>query len=120
MTVKNQSNRAENHKAHMEMQNKEIKETLRHIKNKILVMSGKGGVGKSSRILLAIDRSERSFTASVYLGKVLSKRAEIVLSHVLVEVPEALNDVNADPLTEKKNYPCNKRGQKTTKEGRHL
>jgi Mrp family chromosome partitioning ATPase len=32
----------------MEIQNKEIAETLSHIKNKILVMSGKGGVGKSS------------------------------------------------------------------------
>ena len=38
----------ENRKAQMEVQNKEIAETLRHIKNKILVMSGKGGVGKSS------------------------------------------------------------------------
>ena len=35
-------------KVQMEMQNKEIAETLGHIKNKILVMSGKGGVGKSS------------------------------------------------------------------------
>lgn len=48
MTMKNQTSQAENRKAQMEMQNKEIKETLRHIKNKILVMSGKGGVGKSS------------------------------------------------------------------------
>lgn len=48
MTVKSQSSQAENRKAQMEMQNKEITETLRHIKNKILVMSGKGGVGKSS------------------------------------------------------------------------
>jgi Mrp family chromosome partitioning ATPase len=39
---------AENRKAQMDLQNKEIMETLRHIKNKILVMSGKGGVGKSS------------------------------------------------------------------------
>jgi len=31
-----------------QQQDVEIKETLRHIKNKILVMSGKGGVGKSS------------------------------------------------------------------------
>jgi len=31
-----------------EMQDREIKERLHHIKNKILVMSGKGGVGKSS------------------------------------------------------------------------
>jgi len=40
--------RTENRKAQMERQNKEIAETLHHIKNKILVMSGKGGVGKSS------------------------------------------------------------------------
>jgi Mrp family chromosome partitioning ATPase len=38
----------ENRKAQKEIQNREITETLRHIKNKILVMSGKGGVGKSS------------------------------------------------------------------------
>ena len=48
MTVKSQNSHAEKRKAQMEMQNKEIAETLRHIKNKILVMSGKGGVGKSS------------------------------------------------------------------------
>jgi ATP-binding protein involved in chromosome partitioning len=48
MTMKIQSSQAENRKAQMEIQNKKISETLRHIKNKILVMSGKGGVGKSS------------------------------------------------------------------------
>jgi Mrp family chromosome partitioning ATPase len=48
MKVKRQSSNTEDRKAQMEMQNKEIAETLRHIKNKILVMSGKGGVGKSS------------------------------------------------------------------------
>ena len=32
--------RTEDRKAQMEIQNKEITETLRHIKNKILVMSG--------------------------------------------------------------------------------
>ena len=31
-----------------QLQDMEIKEKLKHIKNKILVMSGKGGVGKSS------------------------------------------------------------------------
>lgn len=35
-------------KAQMELQEHEIKERLHNIKNKILVMSGKGGVGKSS------------------------------------------------------------------------
>jgi Mrp family chromosome partitioning ATPase len=39
-----ESNRQEQHQE----QDKEIKERLSHIKNKILVMSGKGGVGKSS------------------------------------------------------------------------
>ena len=48
MTVKSQSSQAETRKAKMEIQNQEISETLRHIDNKILVMSGKGGVGKSS------------------------------------------------------------------------
>ena len=60
---------------------------------------------KPPRILLAIDGSERSFTASVYLGKVLSKQAEIVLFHVIAEAPEAFRDVSADLLTEKENYP---------------
>jgi Mrp family chromosome partitioning ATPase len=35
-------------KAQQDMQDAEIRATLDHIKNKILVMSGKGGVGKSS------------------------------------------------------------------------
>ena len=48
MTMKSQSGYAEDRKAQREIQNKEIAETLRRIKNKILVMSGKGGVGKSS------------------------------------------------------------------------
>jgi len=44
----------------MEKQNREIAETLRHIKNKILVMSGKGGVGKSSvAAYLAVALAER-------------------------------------------------------------
>lgn len=45
--MKSQSGQAEDRKAQREIQNKEIAETLRRIKNKILVMSGKGGVGKS-------------------------------------------------------------------------
>ena len=60
---------------------------------------------KIPRILMAIDGSERSFAACVYLGKVLLKQAEIVLFHVLVEAPEAFRDVSADPLSEKENYP---------------
>jgi Mrp family chromosome partitioning ATPase len=48
MTKKGNTIDPETRKVQMEMQNREIAETLRHIKNKILVMSGKGGVGKSS------------------------------------------------------------------------
>jgi len=48
MAKKSRSNDVESRKAQMELQRREITERLRHIKNKILVMSGKGGVGKSS------------------------------------------------------------------------
>ena len=48
MTKKSNNIDPNTRKAQMEIQNREITETLRHIKNKILVMSGKGGVGKSS------------------------------------------------------------------------
>ena len=48
MPKKSEKFDTESHQAQMEKQNREIAETLRHIKNKILVMSGKGGVGKSS------------------------------------------------------------------------
>ena len=48
MKETNQSCGLDNRKEQQEIQDAEIRETLRHIKNKILVMSGKGGVGKSS------------------------------------------------------------------------
>jgi Mrp family chromosome partitioning ATPase len=48
MTKKSSNIDPETRKAQMKVQNREIAKTLRHIKNKILVMSGKGGVGKSS------------------------------------------------------------------------
>jgi ATP-binding protein involved in chromosome partitioning len=51
---------AESRKAQMKIQMGRIRETLQHIKNKILVMSGKGGVGKSS--------------VAAYLSVVLAKR----------------------------------------------
>ena len=46
--MKNQQIEEQNRKAQMKIQMGKIRETLQHIKNKILVMSGKGGVGKSS------------------------------------------------------------------------
>ena len=48
MKTKNKNSDVKDRKAQKEIQDIEIKERLRHIKNKILVMSGKGGVGKSS------------------------------------------------------------------------
>jgi Mrp family chromosome partitioning ATPase len=52
----------ETRKAHLEKQNREIAETLHHIKNKILVMSGKGGVGKSSvAAYLSVALAKRGF-----------------------------------------------------------
>jgi len=48
MAKRNQSSGNEKRKEQMELQEIEIQQTLHLIKNKILVMSGKGGVGKSS------------------------------------------------------------------------
>jgi Mrp family chromosome partitioning ATPase len=49
-------------KAQMDQQELDIKETLHHIKNKILVMSGKGGVGKSSvAAYLAVSLAGRGY-----------------------------------------------------------
>jgi ATP-binding protein involved in chromosome partitioning len=53
-----ETNQNETHK----MQDAQIKETLSHIKHKILVMSGKGGVGKSSvAAYLAVMLAGRGF-----------------------------------------------------------
>jgi nucleotide-binding universal stress UspA family protein len=57
------------------------------------------------KILLAIDGSEQSLITVRYIGRVISKQAQIVLFHVMGEVPEAFRDVNADPFTGKEEYP---------------
>jgi Mrp family chromosome partitioning ATPase/predicted Fe-Mo cluster-binding NifX family protein len=50
----------------MEMQEMEIKERLYHIKNKIIVMSGKGGVGKSSMAAyLSVALAKRGYTVGL-------------------------------------------------------
>lgn len=48
MTATNQSCESNLLQDRREMRDAEIRDTLDHIKHKILVMSGKGGVGKSS------------------------------------------------------------------------
>ncbi|MDY7032793.1 MAG: Mrp/NBP35 family ATP-binding protein [Thermodesulfobacteriota bacterium] len=48
MAKKNQTEEQKKHKARMDLQQMEITERLQHINNKIMILSGKGGVGKSS------------------------------------------------------------------------
>ena len=60
MAPNHKSHRPEDRKAQMEKQDRDIQERLRHIRNKLLVMSGKGGVGKSS--------------VAAYLSVVMAKR----------------------------------------------
>ena len=60
MAKESQSCGLDSHKDQQAMQDAEIRERLRHIKNKLLVMSGKGGVGKSS--------------VAAYLSVVLAKK----------------------------------------------
>lgn len=66
MTKKKHTADPEMRKDQMEVQKKEIKERLHHIKNKILVMSGKGGVGKSSvAAYLAVALSKKGFAVGL-------------------------------------------------------
>jgi len=66
MPKKKQTADAKMHKDQMEMQKREIKEQLHHIKNKILVMSGKGGVGKSSvAAYLSLALSKKGYTVGL-------------------------------------------------------
>lgn len=66
MPKKKQPADAKTHKDQKERQKREIKERLQHIKNKILVMSGKGGVGKSSvAAYLAVALSKKGYTVGL-------------------------------------------------------
>ena len=49
------------------------------------------------KILLAIDGSEQSLVAVRYIGRVISKKAQMILFHIMGEVPEAFRDMNIDP-----------------------
>jgi Mrp family chromosome partitioning ATPase len=66
MLKKGQKSNAETRKAQMEIQQREIKERLQHIKNKIMVMSGKGGVGKSSvAAYLSVALAKRGYNVGL-------------------------------------------------------
>ncbi len=66
MAPNHKSNRPEDRKAQMEKQDRDIVERLHHIRNKILVMSGKGGVGKSSvAAYLAVVMAKRGYTVGL-------------------------------------------------------
>jgi ATP-binding protein involved in chromosome partitioning len=66
MPKKKQPADAKTHKDQKERQKREIKERLQHIKNKILVMSGKGGVGKSSvAAYLSLALSKKGYTVGL-------------------------------------------------------
>ncbi len=58
----------------------------------------------NKKILLPLDGSEQSFTAVRYIGRVFSKQTEVVLFHVVAEVPEAFRDLAVDPSTGKQKY----------------
>jgi Mrp family chromosome partitioning ATPase/predicted Fe-Mo cluster-binding NifX family protein len=62
MVSEKQSCGLDSQKEQKDIQDAEIRETLRHIKNKILVMSGKGGVGKSSvAAYLSVSLAKRGY-----------------------------------------------------------
>ena len=66
MPNKKQTVNGKTQKDQMDMQKKEINERLHHIKNKILVMSGKGGVGKSSvAAYLSVALSKKGYTVGL-------------------------------------------------------
>jgi nucleotide-binding universal stress UspA family protein len=57
------------------------------------------------KILLAIDGSEQSLITVRYIGRVISKQAQMVLFRVMGEAPEAFRDMNIDPSASKVEYP---------------
>jgi len=62
MAKQKQNSDIELRKAKMAVQQREIKDRLKHIKSKIMVMSGKGGVGKSSvAAYLSVALSNRGY-----------------------------------------------------------
>jgi Mrp family chromosome partitioning ATPase len=82
-----------------QLQNKEINERLTRIKNKILVMSGKGGVGKSSiASYLSVALAKKGYKVGLMDVDLLLKVSPqalglTVLAHFLLELLQDLPDV---------------------------
>jgi nucleotide-binding universal stress UspA family protein len=48
------------------------------------------------KILIAVDGSDQALAAVRYVGRLFSKQSQIVLFHVIVEIPEAFRDMHVD------------------------
>jgi len=58
-----------------------------------------------SKILLAVDGSEASLNAVRHVGQVFSKQLQIVLFHVMSDVPEAFKDLKGEEFIDARQFP---------------
>jgi nucleotide-binding universal stress UspA family protein len=58
-----------------------------------------------SKILLAVDGSDASLNAVRHIGQVFSKQRQIVMFHVLSDVPEAFKDLKAERSINAEEFP---------------
>jgi len=63
---------------------------------------------KQSKILLAVDGSEASLNAVRHIGRVFSKQQQIVLFHVMSDVPEAFKDLKGEEFIDARLFPLEK------------
>ena len=58
-----------------------------------------------TKILLAVDGSEASLNAVRHIGRVFSKQRQIVLFHVMSDVPEAFKDLMGQDFIDTRQFP---------------
>jgi nucleotide-binding universal stress UspA family protein len=58
-----------------------------------------------SKILLSVDGSEESLNAVRHIGQVFSKQRQIVLFHVMTDVPEAFKDLMGEEFIDTRQFP---------------
>ena len=58
-----------------------------------------------SKILLAVDGSEASLNGVRHVGQVFSKQRQIVLFHVMSDVPEAFKDLKGEEFIDAQQFP---------------